>query len=302
MDSKNVTDTSSRLLQGMNNIINDAYKKQNIEAKIEDKVQENMVTTGVITKFYPYLNKCEVRLDMTGEKVLCKIGSLFGGDLLFLYTPVGDEDYCEELHEPCIIPRSTLYVCLVNIHSDDDEYLMLNYYFPEELVGLNPSAMGNFKIIAVGGVKEYSIKFGIDGLNVTNNGAIELTELDDLEGDVTTEYYTKEDMDSIIKNVNDSINDLKLNVLKNIDNHLIYYSSNTMVRMGYVPSDITSITDYLISELNYELVNGEYYLIIDNDLIGDAIDDSSVKASRLCVFIDEEHNEVLGISSLMLVN
>jgi hypothetical protein len=108
-NSRHITDTPSRLLQGITNIVDDYYTKQDIPSQIDKKIQENMINTGVITKYYPYLNKCEVRLHRNNKLVLCKIGSLFGGDLLFLYTPSGDVDYCEKLREPCVIPRGQCF-------------------------------------------------------------------------------------------------------------------------------------------------------------------------------------------------
>ena len=206
-NSKHITDTPARLLQGVTSIVQDYYDKQDIEGKIDRTVEDNLITTGVITKYYPYLNKCEVRLDKNNEIVLCKLLSLFGGDLLFLYTPSGDEAYDTTLNERCIIPRGDLNVLVTNINSDDDEYIMLGYYFPNELVGLNPSAQSQFKILAIGGVNEYSIKFGLDGLKITTNGEIEQTIMDDDEGEITTEkdYYSKSEVDELINNLREEL-------------------------------------------------------------------------------------------------
>lgn len=225
MNSKNITDTDSRLFEGLSNIVKDVYTQQGIDDKIKNTVEENMITTGYVTKYYPYLNKCEVRLDTTGKKVLCRIGSLFGGDLLFLYTPSGDEGYCRSLNEPCVFPRGRVSCLVANINDDTDEYVLINYYFPNELIGLNPSAPGNFKIIAVGGVNEYNIKFGLDGLKITSNGMIETTELDDLDGEISKEHYTKQEIDELLVKMKEDIltelqgtSETNENEQENIDN------------------------------------------------------------------------------------
>ncbi len=199
MNSKHITDTDSRLFEGLSSVVTQVYEQQGVEQKIKDTVEESMITTGVMTKFYPYLNKCEVLLDKYDKKVICKNALMFNGDLLLFYTPNGDRSYCERLKEPCIIPRGNLGVFVVNVHDDTDEYYMLSYFLKDDLVYSNPSAPGNFKILAMGAVNEYSIKFGIDGLKIVSNGDIEATSLSDLEDEgVVREFYTKSEIDDLI--------------------------------------------------------------------------------------------------------
>ena len=201
LSSKNITDTESRLKEILNNHSEDYYNRQNIPSQIETAINENMLTTGIMTKFYPSINKSEIKLDTTGEKVICKNSLLFMGDLILLYTPSGDASYCERMKEPCVIPRGKLGCIVGHLNSnDDDEYLFLSYYSPYDMIGLNPSKQGNFKILAMGGVNEYSLRFGLDGLQVVNNGKIMKTELDSFGGDVTESYYTQDEIDDLIQN------------------------------------------------------------------------------------------------------
>ena len=205
MNSKNITDTNARVFQALSSVAQNVYDSQGVENKIDKAVTESMITTGYMTKFYPYLNKCEVKLDNNGKLVLCTLTSLFSGDLVFLYTPSGDESYCEKLRERCIIPRSRLNVLVAKINSDDYDYVMLGYFFPDDLVGFNPSAPSQFKIIAFDAINEYSIKFGLDGLKIVNNGEIELTSLDDYDGDVTVKYYNKTEIDDLVEELREEI-------------------------------------------------------------------------------------------------
>ena len=198
MSSRNITDTSSRLKESLVNLSQEVIDNQNIGEQIETAITDSMICTGVMTKFYPALNKCEVKLDTTGERVLCKNSLLFMGDLLLLYTPSGDATYCENLHEPCVIPRGRLGCIVAQLNSGDDDYLFLSYYAQDEFIGLNPSKQGNMKILALNGVTESSLKFGIDGLNIVSNGEIDTTVLDAWGGEVEPkEYYSKDEIDEL---------------------------------------------------------------------------------------------------------
>lgn len=216
MSSKNITDTNARLLSGITNIVQDVYDKQNIDGKIERVVSDNMITTGVMTKFYPYLNKCEVKLDNTDEKVLCTLISLFSGDLLFFFTPSGDESFCENLREPCIIPRGRLNVLVANIQNDEYDYVMLGYFFPNDLVGINPAPSSHFRITGIGAVKEYSITFGLDGLKIVTGDTVETTLVDDFEDDVQVEQYNKSEIDVLLETLKE---DLKREIIEEITNN-----------------------------------------------------------------------------------
>lgn len=211
MNSKNITDTNSRLLTVLNGISQDVYNNQNVENRINEIVQENLISTGKITKYYPSLNKSEVLIDDTNKKVICKNLSFMGGDLMFLYTPVGDRSFCEKLKEPCVIPRGRLSCLVANINSGDDEYLMLGYYLRDDLVYYNPSKQGNFKILATGSINEYSLKFGMDGLKLVVNDKIEKKEIKGMDTIVTTEEYSKEEIDELLDDFKTSFkNELKV--------------------------------------------------------------------------------------------
>ena len=211
--SKNITDTSSRLLSKLRSISEDVYAQQDVEGKIDKAVNDSMLTTGTVIKYYPYLNKALVRLDHSKKKVLCKILSLFGGDMLVLYTPVGDRSYCEKLREPCVLPRGQLSCLVAPLNSKDNEGLLLGYFNRTELVGFNPSKQGNFKILAFGSLQEYSIRFGINGLKVIANGKIDKSEINDWGDDVSSKHYTQKEVDDLL-----SAYDKRIKVLEGLLN------------------------------------------------------------------------------------
>lgn len=204
MGTKDITVTKGRVEEAIEGAITRTIGPK-ITQQINNAVENTKIRTGVITKFYPYLDKAEVQLDNTGEKVLCKVLHHYGGELIDFFTPNGDEDYCNELHEPCIIPRGDLQVLIVNIHdSDSNDWLMLGYYASEEWIGINPASQGNLKISTDGGTNQFWVKFGWDGLdlrlpdNITTNTGVMDSEMKNLEYANSNDVYTKEEVDELI--------------------------------------------------------------------------------------------------------
>lgn len=212
MRSKDITVTDARFSQAVEKAISRVAVPQ-IKSEVNEKMEQALVRTGVITKFYHYLDKAEVKLDNSNEKVLCKILHRFGGELIDYFTPTADDvTYCDDRHEPCVIPRGQLHVCVLNIHdSDSDEHLILGFYSNEELLEVNPAAPGNFKIVTRGGTNQWWIKFGYDGLDLRLNGAVttktgsmdsEMVDVDYADSSsvyTKDEVYTKEEVDELIK-------------------------------------------------------------------------------------------------------
>lgn len=194
---------------------------------VDDAVKNERLRTGVIRKFYPWLDKAEVKFDNVNTKVLCKVLHRFGGELLDLFTPNLDRwGFDEKLKERYIVPRGAIHVVVANLHdADSDEHLILGSYQNEDLVGLNPAAPGNFKISTRGGHNQFWLKFGYDGLDIRlpNSATRKVGEMDaDMEDVVyassdmvytkeevynKTEVYTKEEVDELIKNkINEILN------------------------------------------------------------------------------------------------
>ena len=216
VNSNNITDTSSRLLSNLNNLSQKVYDEQNVGEQISNAVENSMITTGNVVKYYPSLNKSKVKLDNSNKTVLCKNISVIGGDMLCLFTPVGDHTFCDDLKEPCILPRGSLSAIITPL-KDSEEWLLLGYFNRDELVGFNPSKQGNLKLLAFGSLGEYSIKFGVDGLKIYNNGKIEKSEVDYLGEDVGDKFYTIDEVDDKIldttNNLEDRIDDTKENTI-----------------------------------------------------------------------------------------
>ena len=208
---KKSTITQGRMEQAIERAV-ERVAGPSITQEINDVVKEERIRTGVVTKFYHYLDKVEVELDNSNEKVLCKILHRYGGDMIDLYTPSADAVlFCDERKEPYVRTRGAVHCLVLNIHdSDSEEWLLLGYYQNEELVGLNPASPGNIKLASRGGTNQFWIKFGSDGLDLrlpkattTNVGDMNKNMLPVEYASSDTVYtkaevYTKEEVDELI--------------------------------------------------------------------------------------------------------
>ena len=178
-----------------------------VNDKVKTAVENDRTRTGTITKFYPYIDRAEVKLDNTNEKILCRILHRYGGELIDFFTPLAERvDYDEKLGEKYIVPRVHQNVLVLKIHDDDSqENLVLGYFLKDEVVGFNPASPGNAKLAAIGVTNDYYIKFGIDGLSYklpkkssTEVGYFE-DEMQTIEHYTTDETYSKDEVDEKIK-------------------------------------------------------------------------------------------------------
>ena len=203
MDSKRITATGSRLDSLLGNMVNNRVDDKGFEDLIDQKVEDSKIKTGVITKYYHYLDKAEVKLDKTGKLVLCKILHRYGGDMIDLYTPLSfKQSYCEKLKEPCIIPKARNNVCVLQIDdADSEENLILGYYQNKDIVGLKPASPGNMKLTSITEPNEFWIKFGKDGLDLRlpNRPTEQVGNVEKNMKDVQT--YTKQEVDDLLSKI-----------------------------------------------------------------------------------------------------
>ena len=233
-NSKNITATKSRLMDNLTKITT-AVIDSKVPKQISEAVDKETIRTGVLTKFYPYLDKAEVQLVYNEKKVLCKILHRYGGDITDFYTPVADtRDYDEKLHEPYIVPKARHSVCVLNINDkDSEENLILGYYQNSDIVEYNPASPGNIKVFLMVEDNQFWIKFGVDGfdyrlpstptMKIGKNNKI-MEDVDYAQSDMTytkqeiddlfvensnIEFYTKEELDNKFNEYEERINELE---------------------------------------------------------------------------------------------
>ena len=201
--SKKLTVTEGRTREAVFNAVSQSIAPT-LKNAVENAVENERIRTGVITKYYPYLDKAEVKLDDTKKLVLCKILHRFGGDMIDFYTPLEyEESFDDGLKEPCIIPRAQHNVCVLQIHDNDsDENLILGYYQNKDIVGFKPASPGNIKLMSITEPNLYWVEFGPDGLNLRlpKNPSIETGTLPvEMENG---DFYTKKEVDEKLKDNN----------------------------------------------------------------------------------------------------
>lgn len=204
----NITVTNGRLEKALKTRVEPIIMPQ-VTKQVNQAVNDSKFQIGVMTKFYPYLDKCEI--EVNGELVLCKILHRFIGDLCEYYTPVGDEDYCSTLNEPCIIPMGTLECLILDVNDNTDEQIMVGFINSEELIGVNPAKQGNLKLVSRTETNQFWIKFGLDGLDIrspqaptTNVGEYDST-MEEVKYTNSNEVYTKAEVDQLIEDLKNEI-------------------------------------------------------------------------------------------------
>ena len=213
--SSKITDTEARLGNLLNNISTNVVEST-VPQKINEAMKDVHIQTGVITRFYPYIDKANVKLDFSGKIILCKILHRYGGDILDLYTPSSaGGGYDSNVHEPFIVPKALQTVCVLKIQdSDSEENLILGYYQNEEIVGFNPAKPGNIKVTSLlEDGDEYWVKFGKNGLqsklpyspNRQIGSKFDEDGFEEVEYANSKEYYNKEEVDELLKEYEDRI-------------------------------------------------------------------------------------------------
>ena len=254
--SENLTVTDARLRQALSKEVNQIISNT-VPQQIQKVLDDNLIRTGVVTKFYHYQDKAEVKLDNSNKIVLCKCLHRFGGELIDFFTPTADEEiFDDNRKEPCIIPRGNLHCVVMNIHDlDSDEHLILGYYQNEELVGINPATPGNMKIVTRGGTNQFWIKFGYDGLDIRSitPTTINVGEMDDEMENI--EYITATDLENII-----DLNEV-YNQLENLNNEIINLKDDSSNLNENLNIDLNSYVKKSDVDLKFDLMTNGYIII-----------------------------------------
>jgi hypothetical protein len=197
--SQNITVTDARTKRAFHNLITEAVMPSVHEA-IQQEAENFQIATGVMTKFYPYLDKAEVKLDNANEKILCKIMHRFDGNIIDFFTPQGNRKFDDKRKEPYIAPLHNLHCLIMDINDNTKEYLLLGYYTPKNIVGIRPASQGAMRICSIGATKENYIEFNGAKLKIQTSKGIQRekgqfnTDTETVEYANSKETYTKEEL------------------------------------------------------------------------------------------------------------
>lgn len=222
--SDSITLTNRRQFTPLKRLVNQIIDDRKIEQTINKTVDASKIRTGTLLKFYPYVDKAEVKLDNMEKSVICRIFHRFGGSLIDFFTPAGERDFCETLREPCIIPREQLHVLVADISNQDaKEMLMLGYYHPNDIVGINPANPNYFKITDIGATNLWGIEIGNGEIKINTMGGVAYTEGEDHADNTEVNYadskntytkkevYTKQEVNNLIAKMKQEIIDEIIN-------------------------------------------------------------------------------------------
>lgn len=210
--TESITLTNRRQYDPLKLLVNKIVDEREIEKTINKIVDASKIRTGILKKFYPYLDKAEVQLDNITKPVLCRRFHMFGGSLIDFFTPDGERGFCETLQEPCIIPRGDLHVLVADISNEDaKEMLMLGYYHPDDIVGIKPANPACMKITDIGATNVWGVEIGQGDVKITTYEGIKVVE-GEFHSDNTeinymnsTETYTKSEINDLMAKMKQEI-------------------------------------------------------------------------------------------------
>lgn len=172
MRSRDITVTKGRTKEAFERMVTH-ITTPHIETAVQTAIQESRIRLGTVTKFYPYKDKAEVQL-RNDYTVLCKLPHMIMGDFIDFFVPTGEESYCNDLKEPCVIPRDGLPCIVLNINDDDSaDYFLLSYYTPDDLVSTTPPREGHVRWSCLTATNECYIDFSGDGIEIVSTKPID---------------------------------------------------------------------------------------------------------------------------------
>ncbi|MDO5849317.1 MAG: hypothetical protein Q4P18_07265 [Methanobrevibacter sp.] len=195
------TVTDGRVLEAFKNV-SKITLEDSLKENIKKEFEKSLAYKGKILKFYQFKQQALVKLS-NGKEVIAHILHNYGAYATDYYTPLGVDEYCEKLHERCIIPAFEEYVVLLKINSNREEYVVLGYYDEFDLPVSRPPRPGLIEFKIIGGTDECVYSFGAEKFDVITGKGISINttkmgETSPVDLSLKEETYTKEEVDNII--------------------------------------------------------------------------------------------------------
>ena len=274
LNVQDITVTKGRAQNAVKNAFETAVGNE-ISNQLSTAIENERIRTGVITKYYPYLDKAMVKLDNVDQTILCKFMHRFTGDMIDFYTPLdAEQKFDDELKEPCVIPKARLHVLVSRIHDGDSrEDLILGYYLDKEIVGFKPANPGNVKFMSLTESNLYWINFGKDGLEYRLPSEMK-SEVGSLKNDMRTVTYAKSDevygKDEVYRKdevynkeeVYPQTDVYTKDEVDDIVDDIIIEGGGAPLHHQHTVSDITDINDYTSTEIK------KGYILMTNLIMG----------------------------------
>ena len=194
MGKKVVTDSRVR------NILDSHFKRfldsEKIPEQINKKIEEHSIKKGLVKEVYHYLDTSLIELS-NGKLVEAYHLHRTLGNIVDLFTPMGEQIISETKNEPCIIPRFKLK-CLV-AEVGKDEYVLLGYYNPNMVGSFSPAENGHYLIKTLTEGYHAGLDISPDNINIISHQGASFTAADvDKDTDIiyanSKDTYTKDEV------------------------------------------------------------------------------------------------------------
>ena len=194
MGKKVVTD--SRVRNSLDSHFKRFLDNEKIPEQINKKIEEHSIKKGLVKEVYHYLDTSLVELSNSKTVEAYHLHRTLG-NIVDLFTPMGDQVISETKNEPCIIPRFQLK-CLV-AEVGKDEYVLLGYYNPNMTGSFSPAENGHYLIKTLTEGYEAGLDIFSDNINIISHQGASFTEADvDKDTDIvyanSKDIYTKEEV------------------------------------------------------------------------------------------------------------
>ena len=219
--SDKITVTDARLRKALSQVVETTSSgKSTVKAELKESLS---LQIGEVLKFFPGTDKILVRLNSTGEEVRCVQSHLIvGTDFNISLTPQGEMELDTEYDELGVTPDNTYYALVLDIKDTDNlkEYAVLGYISRDNTQLTSNASPGMFQVIrdkCLFSINEDGLILQVDGdtkleiingvINLTGQSVmVNSTPISTTSGGTTsTVYYTRTEVDTIIKGLTDRI-------------------------------------------------------------------------------------------------
>lgn len=173
MGKKVVTD--SRVRNSLDFHFKRFLDSEKIPEQINKKIEEHSLKKGVVKEVYHYLDTSLIELS-NGKLVEADHLHRTLGNIVDLFTPIGEQIISETKNEPCIIPRFKLK-CLV-AEVGKDEYVLLGYRNPNMTGSFSPAENGHYLIKTMTDGFQAGLDVSSDNINIISHQGASFTEAD----------------------------------------------------------------------------------------------------------------------------
>ncbi len=210
-NSKNITVTQFRgykafmdMFDASDTVLNGSDSQT---SKADEKLESTKIRVGEVLRFYPATDKVLVKFNDNTTERCVESHLVVSGEVNVSFTPVGDASVDTTYNEQCIIPVNKFYAIVLNIRDSDNkkENCVIGYISKDNQLILNNAYTGELKLQYYDSsiiLNQDSITIKSDNVTINGNDALTTD---------TKDYYSKTEVDVLIKGLNDRLTILENN-------------------------------------------------------------------------------------------